>query len=71
MFCFTVTHSCQISKIKHFKKTYYASKIARAGLFKAGLRYPTVSAKFEFRYESLKIKFSLIPFVSKLMIGCS
>ena len=27
-----------------------------------------VSAKFEFRYESLKIKFRLILFVGKLMI---
>ena len=30
-----------------------------------------VSAKFEFRCESLKSKFSLIHFVNKLMIGCS
>ena len=30
------------------------------GLFEAGLRYPRVSARFEFKYESLKSKFSLI-----------
>ena len=39
-----------------------------AGLFKAGLRG---SSKFEFRYESLKAKFSLILFVNNLMIGYS
>lgn len=32
----------------------------RARLSKAGLRWPRVSAKFQFRYGSLKIKFSLI-----------
>ena len=37
----------------------------------AGLRQPRVSAKFEFRYESLKHKFSFILFVYNLMIGCS
>ena len=42
-----------------------------AELFKAGLRYPRVSSKFEFRYESLKSKFSLIIFVNNLMIGYS
>ena len=30
-----------------------------------------VSAKFEIRHECLKSKFSLIPSVNKLMIGCS
>jgi len=40
-------------------------------LFNAGLRKPRVSAKFEFRYESLKSKFSFILFAHKLMIGCS
>ena len=29
------------------------------------------SAKFEFRFESFKSKFTLILSVSKLMIGCS
>ena len=43
----------------------------RAGLFKAWLRKPGVSAKFKFRFESLKSKFSLILSLSKLMIGCS
>ena len=43
----------------------------RAGLFKAGLRQPRVSAKFKFRYESLKSKFSFILFAYNLMIGCS
>ena len=42
-----------------------------AGLFKDRLRKPGVGAKFELRFESLKIKFSLIFSVSKLMIGCS
>ena len=42
-----------------------------AELFKAGLRYPRVSSKFEFRYESLKSKFSLIIFVNNLLIGYS
>ena len=41
------------------------------GLFKAGVKITWVSAKFEFRFESLKSKFSLILSVSKLMIGCS
>ena len=43
----------------------------RAELFKAGLRWPRVSSKFEFRYESLKSKFSWILFVNSLMIGYS
>ena len=30
--------------------------ICRAGLFKDGVRQPRVSAKFEFRYESLSSK---------------
>ena len=42
-----------------------------AELCKAGLRYRRVSSKFEFRYESLKSKFSLILFVNNLMIGYS
>ena len=46
-------------------------KVIWAGLFKAGLRQPGVSAKFKFRFESLKSKFSLILSLSKLMIGCS
>ena len=45
--------------------TFYA----RAGLFKAGLRKPRVTAKFEVRYESLKSKFSLILFNYNLMTG--
>ena len=40
-----------------------------AELFKAGLRYPRVSSKFEFRYESLKSKFSLIIFVNNLRLA--
>ena len=40
-------------------------------LFEAGLRYPTVSAKFELGYESLKSKFSLILFAYNLMTGYS
>ena len=32
----------------------------RAGLFKAGFRWPRVSGKFEFRFERLKSKFSSI-----------
>ena len=41
------------------------------GLSKAGLRYPGISAKLEFRYESLKSRFSFILFAYNLMIGCS
>ena len=44
---------------------------AWAGLFEAGLRYPRVGAKFEFKYESLKSKPSLILFPYNLMIGYS
>ena len=42
---------------------------SRAGLFKAGLRQPRVSAKFQFRNESLKIK--VILFACDVMIWCS
>ena len=47
------------------------STVSWAGMFKAGLRKPRLSAKFEFRCESLKSKFSVIHFVKKLIIGCS
>ena len=40
-----------------------------AELFKAGLRQHRVSAKFEFRFESLKGISVLVLFVYKLMIG--
>ena len=40
-----------------------------AELFKAGLRLPSVSARSEFRFESLKSISVLILFVYKLMIG--
>ena len=43
----------------------------RAELFEAGLRLPRVSARFEFRFESLKSISVLILFVYKLMIGSS
>ena len=43
----------------------------RAELFKAGLRWPRVSARFEFRFESSKSISVLIFFVYKLMIGSS
>ena len=42
-----------------------------AELFKAGLRQPRVSARFEFIFESLKSISVLILFVYKLMIGRS
>ena len=42
-----------------------------AGLFKAGLRQPRVSAKFEFRYERWNSKFRLIVFAYNLIIACS
>ena len=42
-----------------------------AGLFKAGLRYLRISAKFQLRYESLKSKFSYIRFAHNLMNWCS
>ena len=46
-----------------------------AELFKAGLRYPRITTKFEFRFESLKLYkvflLVLILFVYKLMIGSS
>ena len=32
---------------------------------------PRVSAKFKFRCDNLKSKFSLIHFLNELMIGCS
>ena len=44
---------------------------SRAKSFKAGLRYPRVSARFEFRFESLKRISVLILFVYKLMIESS
>ena len=43
----------------------------RAELFKAGLRKPRVSVRFDFRFESLKSISVLILFVYKLMIGSS
>ena len=43
----------------------------RAELFKAGLRKPRVSARFEFRFERLKSISVLILFVYKLMIESS
>ena len=43
--------------------------LIRAELFKAVLREPRVSAKFDFRFESLKSISVLIFFVYKLMIG--
>ena len=45
--------------------------LIRAELLKAGLRYPRVGAKFEFRFESLKSISVLILFAYKLMIGSS
>ena len=42
-----------------------------AEFFKAGLRSPRVSARFELRYESLKGISVLVLFVYKLMIGSS
>ena len=41
--------------------------VARARSFKAGLRYPRVSERYEFGYESLKGTFSLILFVHSLI----
>ena len=41
------------------------------GLLKAGLRWPRISLKFEFRYDSLKSKFSWILFVYNLVTGYS
>ena len=43
----------------------------RAGLFKAGLRLPRVSVKFEFRFESSKSKISFILSVNRLTIAYS
>jgi len=43
----------------------------RVELFKAGFRQPRVSARLEFRFESLKSISVLIHFVDKLMIGSS
>ena len=45
--------------------------ITRAELFKAGLGQPRVSARFEFRFESLKSSSVLILLVYRLMIGSS
>ena len=47
------------------------SQLYWAGLFEAGLRQPRVSAKFEFRYETLESEYSLILFTYNLMIGYS
>ena len=44
---------------------------AWAELFKAGLRQPRVSARFELRFERLKSSSVLIVLVYKLMIGSS
>ena len=43
----------------------------RAWLFKAELRDPRVSARFEFRFESLESISGVILFVYKLMIESS
>ena len=43
----------------------------QAELFKVRLRSPRVSARFEFRFESLKSISVLILFFYKLMIGSS
>ena len=40
-------------------------------LFKAGLRYPRVSVKFDFRSENFERKFSSNIFACNLIIGCS
>ena len=45
--------------------------MAWAELFKAGLRWPRVSVRFELRFESWKSISDLILFVYKLMIGSS
>ena len=45
--------------------------IIGAELFKAGSRQPRVSARFAFRFESLKSISVLIFFVYKLVIGSS
>ena len=42
-----------------------------AGLCKAGLRSPWVSAKVKFRSESLKGKFNLVLFIDNLKTECS
>ena len=39
--------------LKNHDGTFLYDPVGSAGLFKAGLRSPRVSAKFEFRYESL------------------
>ena len=43
----------------------------RTGLFKEGLSQPRVSAKFDFRYETLRSQFSFILSAYNLIIGCS
>ena len=43
----------------------------RPQLFKAGLRYPRVSVKFDFRSENFERKFSSNIFACNLIIGCS
>ena len=45
--------------------------VLRAEMFKVGLRYQRVSARFEFRFESLTSISVLILFVYRLMIGSS
>ena len=55
------------------KEAKYINKlvVTRAELFKAGLRKPRISGRFEFRYESLESISVVILFVYKLMIGSS
>ena len=45
--------------------------VVQGRVVQSWVKIPRVSAKFEFRYESLKSKFRLTLFVNKLMNGCS
>ena len=54
-------------QIKYFLTVFFTNPILEprfnengAGLFKEGLNKPRVSGKFDFRYESLRSKFSFI-----------
>ena len=61
----------QLNRDSGFLELYSWFKKHWAELFKAGLRLPRVSARFEFRFESLKKISAGILFVYKLMIGSS
>lgn len=59
------SHLEESSLLRSHFRSYLATL---AWLFKSESRYPGVSAKFKFRYQSVKSKFSLILFTCMEMI---